>query len=339
MQGQLNRILVVTKYRFIGDTLTAIPTIRAVKEQWPNASVSLLSGARACELLQNCPYIDQFIEFDPYRTSDQGLGRYVSLLNKLRQEKFDLALVLNRSFHSALTAALGGAKKRVGWSGFEGRDFLLTERCAYDKVKPEIDCFLDVYRAASWAEPANRQMEVWLHDRELAESSNLLPREGHLAGFQPGATHDYKQWPRHYFSRLAEEMMDRNPNQRFILIGGPEEKHIADGFLERAPKRVVDRTTNFVGKLSLRMTLAVVSQLDLFVGNDTAIRHAAVAFDTPSIGIFGPTSYVKWGNSNPPRHVVVTASTGKMVDVSVEDVLSAVDMLYDIGSRSKAALR
>jgi hypothetical protein len=76
-----------------------------------------------------------------------------------------------------------------------------------------------------------------------------------------------------------------------------------------------------VGNSSLRATLAVVAQLNAFIGNDTAIRHAAVASDTLSIGLFGPTSCKKWGNERPPRHMVLSSESGKMDDISVEAVL------------------
>jgi heptosyltransferase II len=323
----MKRILVITKYRFIGDTLIAIPTIRAIKRRWPDSSITVLTGARACELLQNCPYIEHCIEYDPYRPSDKGLAQYLRLLSRLRQENYDLALVLNRSFHSALTATLGGARKRVGWSGFEGRDFLLTDRCVYDREKPEIDCFFDVFRRSSQESEYERHLELWLTASEKWDSASYLPEFRRLIGMQPGATHGYKQWPIENFVHVAECLIGNANDTGIVLIGGAEERPVANAFMSAASNELKERTTDLVGKLSLRLTLGAVSQLNAFVGNDTAIRHAAVALDTPSIGIFGPTSCTKWGNAFPPRHLVVSSTTGKMTDVTSDSILQSVEIL------------
>jgi heptosyltransferase-2 len=323
MHRNVERILVITKYRFIGDTLTAVPTLRAVKEQWPDAKVTLLSGARACELLQNCPYIDHYVEFDPYRLCDKGLTQYIKMLSTLRKERFDLALVLNRSFHSALTAALGGVRRRFSWRGFEHRDGLLTGGCDYDPNRAEVECFLDIFRTAGGEGPHSRRLELWITDDELLQASKVLPAGDFLIGVQPGATHAYKQWPVSAFGELCKQLNQFDSKVKFVLIGGPEEKGSSEEFLRLSRPDVVERTTNLVGCLPLRMTLAAVSQMNAFVGNDTAIRHAAVAMDIPSIGLFGPTSCSKWGNSAPPRHIAVPSTTGEMDGICVETVLNS----------------
>ncbi len=338
MPDTVRRVLVVTKYRFIGDTLTAIPTLRAIKDRWPNAELTLLSGARACELLQNCPYVDRFVEFDPYRACDKGLRRYIKLVLELQRNRFDLAIVLNRSFHSALTASLGGARRRSGWSGFEGRDFLLTQTCEYDKNKPEIDCFLDVLGNCTDTLNSSRRLELWLTDSELAVAKAQLPTGGPVVAVQPGATHDYKRWPTNNFVELCERLLSRIPDVRFVLIGGPDEKPFADKFLGESSALLAARVLDTVGQISLRMTLATVAQVDAFVGNDTAIRHAAVALDVVSIGLFGPTSCTKWGNALPPRHLVLVSPTGAMEDVLVDAALEPLSQFL-LGDSATATCR
>jgi ADP-heptose:LPS heptosyltransferase len=37
-------------------------------------------------------------------------------------------------------------------------------------------------------------------------------------------------------------------------------------------------------------TFALLSRLDLFVGNDSGLLHAAAALGTPYVGIYGPTA-------------------------------------------------
>ena len=323
----VERILVFTKYRFIGDTLLAIPTLRAAARQWPNARLTLVTGARACELLQNCPYVHEFIEFDPYRPSDRGALCYARLIRKLRQRRFDLALVLNRSFHSALTAALAGARVRTGWAGFQGRDFLLQRRCSYGGDDPEITSYLDVLRLAAPNIATDFHLHLWVTKEERGDIPAEVRMEGEWIGVQPGASHDYKRWPAERYAALIDHLLDADPSRRIILLGGPEEREAAAAVLSQCASELRPRIANYVGELRLRQTLGVMTHLSWFVGNDTAVRHAAVALDIPSIGLFGPTNARKWGNGAPPRHCVITAPNATMEEITVKDAISHVRLL------------
>ena len=169
---QIQRILIATKFRFIGDTLLAIPIFRAARAQWPEAHIALLTGKNAKVLLQNNPYLDEIIEFDPYKL-DKGWQPYVALVRRLRAGRFDLCLALNRSFHSALTPWLGGIKLRAGFRS-EGRGPLLNCRVDYDREKSEVACYFDVLHAAAPEAPVNPALELWVSPEETAQAQTRL---------------------------------------------------------------------------------------------------------------------------------------------------------------------
>ena len=52
---------------------------------------------------------------------------------------------------------------------------------------------------------------------------------------------------------------------------------------------------SLAGKGNIKVTAAILEQADLFVGNDSALVHLAVAVDTPTIAIFGLTNHKAWG--------------------------------------------
>jgi heptosyltransferase-2 len=334
----IKRILVVTKYRFIGDTLLSIPALRAASETWPDAKITLLTGANALQMLQNCPFVHDPIEFDPYRKADKGIPKFLSIVGAVRSRKFDLALILNRSFHSSLIATMGGARQRVGWAGFAGRDFMLTDTCAYRTDDSEVDCYVDIVKRAAevtgarW--PANEAVEtrLWLSDDEVASAREYLAGGTTFIAMQPGASHEYKRWPVERFAAVADSVA--SPNTKLVLIGGPGEADDAARMLALCSPDTRDRTINLTGSLKLRETAAVLAQVDAFLANDTGIRHVAMAVDTPTVGMFGPTSAAKWGNAHPPRHSVLVAPGGSMDEISVSDVRDAVNTA--VSQRSKA---
>ncbi len=330
-QPGVKRILIATKFRFIGDTLLATPIFRAVRAQWPDAHIALLTGKNARVLLQNNPYLDEIWEFDPYK-SDKGTRAYLHLVQRLRTGKFDLCLALNRSFHSALTPWLGGIKTRAGFES-EGRGPLLNCRVDYDREKSEIACYFDVLRAIAPNAPVNPALELWISADEtsraqahLAEAwGERVPRE-YLVGIQPGASQARKRWSAAGFAGVADQLVASNPHLRLALIGGPDEKDATEEMLSFCGPEAKARAISFAGGCDLRESLALVSQLGLFLGNDTAIMHSAVALGVPTVALFGPTNPRKWGNYG-PCHRVLESPDGTMASIAASDVLAAASAL------------
>lgn len=333
--GDIRRILIATKFRFIGDTLLAIPIFRAARAQWPDAHIALLTGKNARVLLQNNPYLDEIIEFDPYK-SDKGRRPYLSLVRRLRTGRFDLCLALNRSFHSALTPWLGGIRIRAGFES-EGRGPLLNRRVPYDREKSEIACYFDVLHAVAPHAPVNPALELWLSETEtrqararLVEAWGMDVPRACLIGMQPGASLPRKRWSAACFARVADALLRQDPRQRIALIGGPEERDAAEEMLACCAPETRARIVSFAGACDLRGSLALVSQIGLFVGNDTAVMHSAVALGVPTVSLFGPTNPRKWGNYG-PCHRVLESPDGTMASLDVEGVQAAAQALLAQG--------
>ena len=154
---------------------------------------------------------------------------------------------------------------------------------------------------------------------ELARFVTALVDGGTLIGLQPGSRHPEKCWPAETYGRLAADLLGDDKERRIVLVGGGDERDAASAVLKACPAGVRERILDLTGRISLRETLAVLTHLKAFVGNDTAIRHAAVALDVPTLALFGPTSARKWGNAAPPRHQVLVSSTGQMRDIPFDE--------------------
>lgn len=324
----ISRILIATKFRFIGDTLLAIPVIRAVRAQWPQARIVLLTGYNARALLENNPYLDEIIEFDP-RGCDSGAAQFMHLVARLRRMRFEAGFVLNRSFHSALIPALAHVRLRAGFAS-EGRTWLLNRPVPYDTGKSEIDCYFDVLRAVAPQVPTDPALALWISDSEHAEArrhlqeawgENIPPTR--LVGIQPGASLPEKRWPAARFACLADALVQSDPKARIVLLGGPDERAAADAMLEHCAAQTRIQARDFVGRFDLRGSLALLAQLGLFVGSDTAILHSANALHVPTVALFGPTNPRKWGAPAPSRRVL-EAADGAMESISTLEVINAV---------------
>jgi len=329
-------MLIVTKFRCIGDTLVAVPIFRKVRELWPNAYITLLTGKNARALLQNNPHLNEIIEFDPIG-SDRGSKPFSQLVAKLRAEKYDICLTLNRSFHSALIPWMSGVRVRAGFDS-EWRGMMLNRRVEYDREKSEIECYFDVLKAVEPQVESSPDLELWVSGEERAKAEELIvkkipeeQRRGRLIGIQPGASIEGKRWPVERFAELAARVLAEFPEDCIVLIGGPDEVQTSELMLSSCSAEAKARIWSFVGATNLRISLGLLSHLYTLIGNDTAIMHAAVALGKASVSMFGPTNAVKWGHYG-KNDRVIASSDGQMESIGVDEVFESVKSVLSLSA-------
>src|SRR5437773_1283606 len=118
------RILVITTFRYLGDSIVTTAFLREICRGWPDAKITLLGGPAIPALLAGCPYTEQLWGED-VRTG-KSLRLSVALIKRLRHAKYDTAFLLNRSLHSGIIAWLAGIPNRIGHNT-ERRGFVLTK--------------------------------------------------------------------------------------------------------------------------------------------------------------------------------------------------------------------
>ena len=58
----MKKILVV-RYRFIGDMILTIPFLRNLRYAYPDAQIDMLVSPNSGEVIEDCPYVNNFIYF------------------------------------------------------------------------------------------------------------------------------------------------------------------------------------------------------------------------------------------------------------------------------------
>lgn len=287
------RILIVTKSRYLGDTIVAVPAMRALAMRYPQAHVTLLSNPAAGELLRGCPYVHEYLArpVQARRRVDLEMWRV------LRRKGYDLAVLFNRSLSSAVLAFMARIPQRVGFDT-EGRGFLLTQRVPYDPPKHEILHLLDVAEACD-APAQGTHMELWVTPEEREAIRDRLSKEGidlstPILLVQPGSNDAYlKRWRTEGFTWVAQQLQKEYGFQ-VVLLGANNEQDVA----EQVASSFKDGALNMVGRTSLREALALLAEVDLLIGNDTGMMHAAVALGTPTVAIFAPHKFVRWAHNH-----------------------------------------
>ena len=300
---RFERTLVVLK-NYLGDTVMASPLVRSIHAD--TAQLSILGSPVTEQLLR-------FPNFSAQFTDPGNLGNAANLFRQatvLRRQRFEAAILVNRSFRSALLVRLARIPVRVGHDT-EGRGVLLTHRVEYDLEKNEALCYLDLAHSIG-IEPKFGNPELWISEAEREQGRQLVRTA--TVGVQPGARHEYKQVPIRIQTEVIEAL--KSKGCKVAYLGGKEERSL----LARLPTPDVD----LIGSTTIRETIAALANLRLVVGGDTGVMHMAAAIGTPTITVFGPTPAKKWGWFQHP-HQVIQANNGDISQVDAESINQAVE--------------
>ena len=113
--------LLFIKLKHIGDALLLTPTLRAVRETYPQSEIWVVVRQGTEGILEGCPYMDRLITASSPEKGRRGLMdrvRQIQMTWKLRQEHFDYAFELSDGDRGRWLAGLSGAKERVATSHY-----------------------------------------------------------------------------------------------------------------------------------------------------------------------------------------------------------------------------
>jgi heptosyltransferase-2 len=302
---------------WIGDAVITTPAIRAIRREYPDAHISLLVKPWVADIFKENPDINEIIL---YEDRFKGLAGKLTLAQKLREHKFDIAILLQNAFDAALLAWLARIPERVGYSR-DGRGPLLTKAIHITKdilSQHQVYYYLNLLKSIG-IETKETQPCIYLTDEERQWARNIvsaihelpLPRRGVLQyaptiGINPGATYgSAKRWMPERFAELIFRIINELDG-KVIIFGSKSEVDIADEIVEivgatpcgcpgQAQRPAPTGILNMAGKTNLRELAALIAECDAFITNDSGPMHMASALFVPVVAIFGSTDKASTG--------------------------------------------
>jgi heptosyltransferase-2 len=232
-----------------------------------------------------------------------ALGQHLGLARQLRREAYGQALVMPRTWKSALALYLARIPRRTGFVG-EGRFGLINDlRWGERRLSRMVE------RCAALALRKGEPLpSTWPLPELVASISEVgawrqrlgLPRDQRVdIALAPGAVGPAKRWPAGSYADLGRRLVAQG--HRVWIVGGPGETALAAEIAGAAPDQIRDLTGP-----DLRNAILGLAAADIAISNDSGLLHVAAALDTPAIGIFGPTSPLHWAPLNPLAAVIET---------------------------------
>ena len=278
----------------IGNTLVAVPALRALRKRYPEVQLSVVVDPLGFELLEHCLWIDDLIVYDK-RGRDRGWAAHLRLIRRLRRLEPSHAVLFKRFFRNGLLAYLSGARVRAGFRS-AGHSPFLNVTIPYDETVNIVDLNLRL-AALLDATSEDRTLEMYLSNEDREQASTFLRKTigsgtPYVTAYFGGQTVLPDFLPLPAFVQLIRAVTeDRYP---VLIIGaGAYETRLACEMQQNLPASFV--ATEF----PLRVSAAVIEGAQIFIGLSSGPAHLAAAVKTPALVVLRPdaTTYseqAKW---------------------------------------------
>jgi heptosyltransferase-2 len=301
VNGSESPILLVP-YMWIGDFVRCHSVVKLLRTRFPERPIDVLATGLCAPLADYMPELRQAIVEDLPRRR-LGLAQQSRLTRRLKREGYGTALVMPRTWKSALAPYLAGIPERIGFIG-EARFILLNDLRHGERALPRM-----IDRCAALALPPGAKMPAeWpMPQLKVAAAEVLAWRNKRGLGAEtrpvvalaPGAVGPSKRWPAAAYAALTRRLL--SDGLAVWVLGGPGEKALAQEIVGDGQAR--DLTGD-----ELRDAILALASAAAAVSNDSGLLHVAAALGTPSIGIFGPTSPWHWAPLNPLAATIETST-------------------------------
>ena len=249
----------------IGDMVLTLPVFQLIKEQYPEARITLW-----CK-----PFVKSLLKSNPH------IHRVVSAKSELGPQRYELILDMRGNRSSLWYALKNRPRVRLDRGTIRFRNkFLLPEH------PHDTDTNLQVIQPLFTQQLSPRPVSLHIDEESTKKASAYIKEEslGKFVVFHTTARRPLKKWKPENFVKLANFIKEQY-GWAIVFAGGEADIPEVETIREQIPFS----SYSFSGKGDLMDYAALVSQAQLMIGNDSGPMHIAAATGIPVIGLFGPS--------------------------------------------------
>ena len=254
--------------------------LKNLRLAFPNATLDFLTEFPSKEVVFGNPNVDTVFAFNI--KEETGL----SLIMKIRRQRYDLVIDLFGNPRSAIVAYFSGAQHRVGYR------FGWRKHCYNILIEPRggevhnIDFNLDALKAINV--PVIDRSPYFPRSDDAKEFAGDFFRKEHLDGtfvvaINPGGGWYTKRWRAKSYAELGNRLRTEF-DASIIITWGPGEEPLAEEI-----RSLMGGNATLIPKSTLKQLGAILEQCSLMVTNDSGPMHIAAVLGTPIAAIYGPT--------------------------------------------------
>jgi len=297
------RNILIIKFFGLGSITLASALLSNIRNTYKDSKIIFLTFKDNLSILETLSLADEFLVIDtknPF-VLISSIWRTISYCHRC---KIDIAMDIEfYSKFSTIMSFLSGAPLRMGfYIARFWRDSLVNVPIYFNYSRHILEIYgmfasalqienQDLYpKGLTISDDKKKDLLLFLKNKNVPDLKNTIGINIHASDLALG-----RRWPLPKFVALVEQFLTRYGQWSIILTGVKSEKAYSQEFLSLLPAEWHGRIINLTGELSLNQFLALLSQLPLFITNDTGPFHLAKAVGTRTISLWGPGSVDLYG--------------------------------------------
>lgn len=272
--------IIIRTPNFIGDTIMMLSAFELLKQEYPNASFTIVTKASCVDIFRDKGI--QKIIVDDTKSSKKGrFKRVIKLIRTIAQEHYDLGVVFHNTFLDALIFKLSRVDRIIGYEK-EKQKFILDFWLGIDRNRHYINHYTYLINAY-----LNHKYQKLTLPLLHTQPSSLIQKEKNptvgfvLGGANKGSRQYTPQLSLELFKLLKDEPID------IVFLGDADDAQAHSIYSQYLKENSSLKVNDFSGQTNVAQLIDTIGALDLLVTIDTSAMHIAAATYTPFITLVG----------------------------------------------------
>ncbi len=272
--------ILVIQTASIGDVILATPVLEKLHQTYPDAAIDLLVKYGNEPLFHGHPFLRKVWVWDK---REKKYARLLSLIFKIRNERYDVVINIQRFFSSGLITALSKGKTTIGFKK-NPLSFFFSKRYVHtigDPKKPvhEVERNLQLTESLTDGKITPPRLYPFTSDDE---KTGIFKEHPYIC-IAPASLWFTKQLPVEKWIELMEEI---DKGLRVYLLGARSDYELCEEIIHGTSHPFV---INLAGKISLLESASLIRDARMTYVNDSAPMHLASSVNAPVTAIFCST--------------------------------------------------
>tara|TARA_B100001093_G_scaffold497612_1_gene544752 strand:+ start:3128 stop:4087 length:960 start_codon:yes stop_codon:yes gene_type:complete len=306
------KVLVIQPKIGMGDMVLYLPYIQAISKK-TKASVSLLvkDNSKAEDLLCDDQHIKEIIKLDRNKDNNgdhDGFFGFLKLIKEIKKRRFDKVYIFNGSLRYFLISKFAGIKKISQYPLFRKRDNIVLSAKIF--TEQEID------------EIVSTQPVLYVNESKVEEAQKNFDSSLKHICIGLSASGPTKKWNIKNYIKLCEKL-DENISCKFYLAGGKKDLNLINFVLK---SKIGFKCKSFEN-LSIKETLPIIKNCNMYVGNDTGWLHISSALGLRCLALFMDSPVSAYGKYS--KNIAVVVPEGETEESTSHDTLGEDRISFD----------
>ena len=105
-KSNINNIL-IRATNWVGDAVMTLPALEAVRENFPKSRITVIARPWVAPVFENHPAVNNILIYNRHDGLKKNISEFFHIINLIRKNRYDLAVLFQNAFEAALLAYLG----------------------------------------------------------------------------------------------------------------------------------------------------------------------------------------------------------------------------------------